>query len=369
MLHLRPSSTQFIHPHQGYGDVGVTNGQRWPGHDVVRLAFTPRRSFLDTSTGAISGTPTALDPSTAYTVTASNTGESTTATVTITVNDIAPSSITYAQFPDADEEFSHDRRYTNLKRRRRRFVVGFTSPPNRFVVDQSTGAITGTPTVTSTSTTYTVTATNTGGSATATVTILVNDEAPYSIAYNPSSSILTKDVAMTTITPTASGGAVNSWSITPALPTGLLFDTSTGAISGTPTVISSSTTYTVTATNAGGSGTATLDITVNDLAPSSITYTPNSLTLTKDSTMATVTPTVSGGAVVAWTISPHVAHRPFLLSANRCHQRNTFGPFQFHFVHRDGHQHRWQCNGHRHHSGEHCSPVFDHLHAELPYLS
>ena len=57
---------------------------------------------------------------------------------------------------------------------------------------------------------------------------------------------------MTNNTPTASGGAVVSWSIVPSLPTGLAFNTTTGEISGTPTVISPSTVYTVTATNAGG---------------------------------------------------------------------------------------------------------------------
>ena len=48
--------------------------------------------------------------------------------------------------------------------------------------------------------------------------------------------------------------------------------------------------YTVTATNAGGSATATLTIQVNDIAPSSITYSPSTLSLTKDSTMTTVYP-------------------------------------------------------------------------------
>ena len=59
-------------------------------------------------------------------------------------------------------------------------------------------------------------------------------------------------------TPTSSGGAVVSWSISPSVPSGMSFDTSTGAISGTPNVISPTTTYTVTATNSGGSDTTTI---------------------------------------------------------------------------------------------------------------
>jgi len=52
---------------------------------------------LDSSTGAISGTPTAVTPSASYTVTASNTGGSDTAVLTIVVNDVAPNSIAYSQ--------------------------------------------------------------------------------------------------------------------------------------------------------------------------------------------------------------------------------------------------------------------------------
>ena len=62
------------------------------------------------------------------------------------------------------------------------------------------------------------------------------------------------------------------WSISPTLSPGLIFDTSTGEISGTPTNITTST-YTVTAINAGGSGTGEVTITVNDIPPSSISYT------------------------------------------------------------------------------------------------
>ena len=87
-----------------------------------------------------------------------------------------------------------------------------------------------------------------------------------------------KDSAMTAVTPTSSGGAVTSWSVSPSLPSGLSIDSSTGEISGTPTTVSSSSTYTVTASNSGGSATTTITILVNDAAPSSITYSPSSIT-------------------------------------------------------------------------------------------
>ena len=178
------------------------------------------------------------------------------------------------------------------------------SLPAGLSFNNTTGAISGTPTAITSSGTYTVTATNTGGSATATLTIQVNMAPPSSITYTPSSFTLTKGTAMTNVTPSASGGTIASWSVSPSLPAGLSLNTANGTISGTPTTVTSSGTYTVTATNAGGSATATLTIQVNDIAPSTITYTPSSLTLTKGTTMTTVTPTTSGGTPTSWTVSP-----------------------------------------------------------------
>ena len=61
---------------------------------------------------------------------------------------------------------------------------------------------------------------------------------------------------------TTAGGAVSNYSISPALPTGLSLDSITGIISGTPTTTINNTTFTVTATNAGGNKTTTLNISV-----------------------------------------------------------------------------------------------------------
>jgi hypothetical protein len=67
--------------------------------------------------------------------------------------------------------------------------------------------------------------------------------------------IYTEGFAITSVSPINTGGRVTSYSISPELPTGMTLNTSTGLISGTPTVISSITNYTITGTNLTGSDT------------------------------------------------------------------------------------------------------------------
>ena len=62
------------------------------------------------------------------------------------------------------------------------------------------------------------------------------------------------------------------YSISPALPAGLSFDRTTGAISGSPSVAGPSTNYTVTAYNSAGVSTTTVNITVNPTRVPSISY-------------------------------------------------------------------------------------------------
>jgi hypothetical protein len=61
----------------------------------------------------------------------------------------------------------------------------------------------------------------------------------------------------------STGGAIASYSISPAVSNGLSFSTTTGLISGTPTAQASAVTYTITATNATSTASATFTLTVN----------------------------------------------------------------------------------------------------------
>ena len=103
-------------------------------------------------------------------------------------------------------------------------------------------------------------------------------EAPTSLAYATNPASYVAGVTITPNSPTASGGAIDSYGVSPTLPTGLSLDTKTGIISGTPSVATSTATYTVTGTNATGSTTASLSITVS--GPSlTITSHPTNLSI------------------------------------------------------------------------------------------
>ncbi len=72
--------------------------------------------------------------------------------------------------------------------------------------------------------------------------------ASYELSYPVASVVAEVGTPITTLTPTLTGGVTaTSYSINGTLPAGLIFDNSTGAISGTPTAYKAQTTYTVTA--------------------------------------------------------------------------------------------------------------------------
>lgn len=130
--------------------------------------------------------------------------------------------------------------------------------------DTANGTISGTPTALSPAATYTVSASGGGASSSATVSITVNAVPPSALSYGSAAFTFTTNVAARNLTPTAKGGAITGWSISPALPAGLTFDTSSGAISGTPTTASAAGSYLITAQNSGGQATVSLAIEIDD---------------------------------------------------------------------------------------------------------
>jgi hypothetical protein len=86
-------------------------------------------------------------------------------------------------------------------------------------------------------------------------------------AFTLSASAETKTVntAITGYTISSSGGTIASYAISPSAPAGLTFNTTTGALSGTPSSTQSATAYSVTATNASGSASRTFTLTVTSL--------------------------------------------------------------------------------------------------------
>lgn len=89
------------------------------------------------------------------------------------------------------------------------------------------------------------------------------------ISYSPSSKNLVVGTATSNWTPSYSGDVATGWSISPALPAGLSFNTSNGVISGTPTAASASQSYTITATNTTGNGATVITVYVAALVSDS----------------------------------------------------------------------------------------------------
>ncbi|HLU69359.1 MAG TPA: putative Ig domain-containing protein, partial [Fibrobacteria bacterium] len=173
--------------------------------------------------------------------------------------------------------------------------------PAGLSLNTENGAISGTPTTVVAAADYKVIAHGALGKDSVTLNIAVTANPPV-IAYNPGTVNFTRGQAITPPALASTGGPVTTWSIAPALPAGLTFNTETGAFSGTPTAVSAAADYTVTASNSTGSATATVNITVLPGLPV-IAYSGSPKSFIKgvaDSLLVTST----GGAVASYSIAP-----------------------------------------------------------------
>ncbi len=127
-------------------------------------------------------------------------------------------------------------------------------------ISTTTGLISGTPTTAGTST-VTLSATNAGGTGIATLTI--STQPPPPVITGPTTATAAVGTAFSY--QIAASNSPTSFAAT-GLPAGLAVNTANGLISGTPTTAGSSTVL-LSATNAGGTGNATLALTVQPPPP------------------------------------------------------------------------------------------------------
>ena len=220
---------------------------------------------LDSRTGVISGIPTVATEQSNYIVTAYNAGGSTSATLSITVTDGAPANLTYRSNPavyTVNTAILVNVPHTTGGEPTQYAV----SPalPDYLKLNPTSGLISGSPSTTSPITSYTITASNAFGSATALLSITIDNNVA-TLDYSPSTLVYTVGKAITPLA--VSNGVTGIYSVSPPLPAGLSLNSSSGTITGTPSVVTSTQTYAILASTPAGNATGRVSITVNAVSP------------------------------------------------------------------------------------------------------
>jgi hypothetical protein len=264
----------------------------------------PTGMTLNTATGSISGTPTTTLAATSFTVTVTDAATATSSkTFSLTVN--PPLVATQAIASRVGTVGAAIPPFTPVT------ASGGTAPyafaisgslPAGLTMSTSTGQISGTPSAPLTATAFTITVTD-AATATASQTFTLTVNAALTTTQAQASATTNVGTALNFVPVTAAGGTLPyTFALTGTLPTGLTFNTGTGAVSGTPTSSLATTTFTVTVTDAAGATSSkTFVLTVN--GPFSTTQAVPSRSGTVGTTIPAFTPVTAAGGTIPYSFA------------------------------------------------------------------
>jgi hypothetical protein len=133
--------------------------------------------------------------------------------------------------------------------------------------------------------------------------VMTSDVSPPAFTLTSSSESRTVNTAATGFTANSTGGPFAGFTIN-ATPPGMSFNTTTGALTGTPNTVAAATAYTVTATNASGSTTRTFTLTVTAaLAAPAFTLSASTESRTVNTLATGFTANSTGGAIASFSIN------------------------------------------------------------------
>ena len=236
----------------------------------------PAGLSINTSTGVVSGTPSAASVAANYTVTVSDGATSATAIITIGVSGTAtlsPSTQTVTGRVGA--AITVTTAFTSTGLGTRYFSIAPALPAG-LVFSSSTGVLSGSATAAKEATTYVVTAADGTNYAVATMRLTISAVPVMTPASQAVSGVVGTAIATTSVfvAPTLTDtSGTKTFTVSPALPAGLTLNAATGTVSGTPTAVSTQTTYIVTATDGTNFATSTLTIVVAATAAATTTTT------------------------------------------------------------------------------------------------
>jgi len=271
---------------------------------------------LNASTGAITGTPTATSSPTAliFSVTDSSSPPlSKSVSLSLTISSVAPAtlSITTSSLPNDQVGANYSATLV---------ATGGTTPytwsltsgtlPTGLTLNASAGTIIGIPTAISSATALTFTVTDSGNPAqtkSASLTLTISSSVPQTLSITTSSLTNGQVGIAYAATLAATGGTTPyTWTLTSGtLPTPLILNASTGAITGTPTAAASAVPLTFTVNDSSlpvQTKSINLALTISSSTGISVSVSPQNASITITQTLS-LTPTTTDSAGVNWSVS------------------------------------------------------------------